>query len=73
MYEVVIKETMIKRSLLFRYFESFFIFIKHIKINMNKGICINLNLKNILENSKGNKKYSTLVFPILIGKSIYCS
>ena len=72
-YDDPIKEIIIKKSLLFKYLKSCLIFCKPIKININNGICINLNLRNILENSKGNKKYSTLVFPILSGKSIYCS
>ena len=49
------------------------IFCTIIKIKKNKGMWINLNLKNILENSKGNKKYSTLILPISDGKEIYCS
>ena len=41
------------------------------RINVEK--CINLNLKNILENSSGKRKWSYLIFPIDNGNKIYCS
>ena len=59
-YDAVIKDKIIIKSLFLMYLGLFLIFCTIIKIKKNKGMWINLNLKNILENSKGNKKYSTL-------------
>ena len=42
-------------------------------IRINDDRWINLNLKNILENSNGKRKYSYRIFPIDKGNKIYCS
>ena len=55
-YEKVIKDKIIIKSLLLRYLGSLYIFLMTKNISINKGKCINLNLKKILENSKGKRK-----------------
>ena len=72
-YEDPTKDNVIKNSLFFKYFGLCIIFFILTIMRIIDDKWINLYRKNILENSKGKRKCSNLILPIVSGNKIYWS
>ena len=72
-YEEPINDSVIRNSLLLKYFKLWIILLILTIMRIIDDKWINLYRKTILENSNGKRKYSYLVLPIDNGNEIYWS